>query len=175
MGPEARLSDGRAELRRSSGRELAKKIGLGRKPKVVEVVEAPKTRAAASPPPDQLGPNQRSFIAMPVRSAISAAVVMTCTAVCTAVAPDELDALEQRAHVVDGQHSILAAEADVGERAAGALLGGALEHLLEIGVGRVVVCVPAWRVIDDPLADLALVNWFGLTTATVRRRCGKTL
>ena len=32
-----------------------------------------------------LGPNHRSFMAMPVRSAISTPVVMTCTAVCTAV------------------------------------------------------------------------------------------
>ena len=43
-------------------------------------------RSARPRPPDHgFGPNHRSFIAMPVSSAISTPVVMTCTAVCTAV------------------------------------------------------------------------------------------
>jgi hypothetical protein len=41
-------------------------------------------------------------MAMPVKSAISTPVVMTCTAVCTA----------ERPHVVDGEPGVLAAEAD---------------------------------------------------------------
>ena len=82
------------------------------------------------------GPNQRSFMAIPVSSAISAPVVMTCTAVCTAVRRTNWMHSKQRAHVVDGQHGVLAAEPDVGERPARAFLGGALEHRLEVVVGQ---------------------------------------
>ena len=44
---------------------------------------------------------------------------------------DELDALEQRAHVVDGEHRVLATEPDVGERPPGAVLSAACEDTLD--------------------------------------------
>ena len=43
-------------------------------------------------------------------------------------APHEADAFQKRAHVVDREHGVLAAEPDIGEGAAGAFLGGPREQ-----------------------------------------------
>ena len=66
---------------------FAKQIGLGRKPAPPRRPSRNRSRSAgARPRADQgFGPNHRRFVAIPTRSAISTPVVMTCTAVCTAV------------------------------------------------------------------------------------------
>ena len=74
-------------------------------------------------------------MAIPVSSAISAAAVMTCTAVCTAVRRTNW-MHSKRLHVVDRQHGILAAKPDVVQCPARAFLGGPLQHGLEVVIGE---------------------------------------
>jgi hypothetical protein len=51
-------------------------------------------------------------------------------------APHELDALEERPHVMYSEHGILAAESDVAQRPPRAYLRGARQHRLEFGIGH---------------------------------------
>ena len=71
---------------------------------------------------------------MPVRSAISTPVVITAPRSAQRCVGTKLMHLSSDAHVVDGQHGVLAAEADVGECPARSFRRGALEHRLEVGV-----------------------------------------
>ena len=58
---------------------LAKQVRLGRKSAAPPAGGEAKVPAQRAPPDHGFGPNQRSFIAMPTRSAIRTPVVMTCT------------------------------------------------------------------------------------------------